>query len=159
QVKVVWVSSAYSELSVPTTVHRGASLPNYEQLVARVVELSAQGYQDEVIAQRLTAEGFRSARRMEVVPKTVEKIRRAQGQRAVTGVFTSADQIEGCWTVGGLARHLGGSLDWVRNRIARGRVPAQHHPLTGRYLIADDPAVLELLKCEIERLPARRAFS
>lgn len=159
QVKVVWVSGAYSELSVPTTVHRGASLPNYEQLVARVVELSAQGYQDAVIAQRLTAEGFRSARRMEVVPKTVEKIRRAQGQKALTGMFTSSDQIEGCWTVGGLARYLGVSSDWVRNRIARGRVPAQHHPLTGRYLIADDPVVLEPLKREADRLPARRAFS
>ena len=144
---------------MPTTVHRGASLPNYEQLVARVVELSAQGYQDAVIAQRLTAEGFRSARRMEVVPKTVEKIRRAQGQKALTGVFTSSDQIEGCWTVGGLARHLGVSSDWVRSRIARGRVPAQHHPLTGRYLIADDPAVLEPLKREVDWLPARRAFS
>jgi DNA invertase Pin-like site-specific DNA recombinase len=159
QVKVVWVSGAYSVLSVPTTVHRGASLPNYDQLVARIVELSAQGYQDAVIAQRLTEEGFRSARRLGVVPKTVEKIRRAQGQKALTGVFTTSDQIEGCWTVGGLARHLGVSSEWVRNRIARGRVLAQHHPLTGRYLIADDPAVLEPLKREVERIPARRALS
>jgi DNA invertase Pin-like site-specific DNA recombinase len=159
QVKVVWVSGAYSVLNVPTTVHRGGSLPNYEQFVARIVELSAQGYHDAVIAQRLTDEGFRSARRLEVVPKTVEKIRRAQGQKALLGVFTASDQIEGCWTVGGLARHLGVSSEWVRNRITRGQVPARHHPLTGRYLIADDPAVLEPLKREVDRIPARRAFS
>ena len=159
QVKVVWVSGAYSVLSVPATVHRGRSLPNYEQLVARILELSVQGYQDAVIAQRLTEEGFRSARRMEIVPKTVEKIRRAQGQKALTGLFTASDQIEGRWTVGGLARHLGVSSDWVRNRIVRGKIPAQHHPLTGRYLIADDPVVLDLLTRDVERIPARRAFS
>jgi DNA invertase Pin-like site-specific DNA recombinase len=159
EIKVVWVSGAYSLLSVPTTVHRGGSLPTYEQFVARILELSTQGYQDAVIAQRLTEEGFRSARRLVISPKTVEKIRRTHGQKALTGVFNAADQIEGCWTVGGLARHLGMSSDWVRNRIVRGQVPARHHPLTGRYLIADDPAILELLKREVARIPARRAFS
>jgi hypothetical protein len=158
EVKVVWVSGAFSVLHVPTTVHRGSSLHDYDQFVARLLELSAQGYQDAVIAQRLTEEGFRSARQLVVSPKTVEKIRRTHRQKALTGRFQAEDQIEGCWTVGGLARHLGVSSEWVRNRIARGRVPARQHPLARRYLIADDPTILELLKRELACTPARRAF-
>jgi hypothetical protein len=158
EIKVVWVSGAFSVLHVPATVHCGSSLHDYDQFVARLLELSTQGYQDTVIAQRLTEEGFRSARRLVVSPKTVEKIRRTHRQQTLTGRFQAEDQIEGYWTVGGLARHLGVSSEWVRNRIARGRVPAQHHPVTRRYLIADDPAILELLKRELACTPARRAF-
>jgi hypothetical protein len=36
--------------------------------------------------------------------------------------------------------------DWLRKRIAEGAVPATRHPLTGRYLIDDDPAGLACLR-------------
>jgi hypothetical protein len=57
QVKVVWVSGAYSLLSVPAVVHRGHDLPDYERFVARILALSAEGISDAGIAERLSREG------------------------------------------------------------------------------------------------------
>jgi len=47
--------------------------------------------------------------------------------------------------VRGLARELNVTGDWLRKRIAEGLLPAVRHPLTGRYLIADDPTALDFL--------------
>jgi hypothetical protein len=146
EVKVVWVSGAYSLLSVAARVHRGADLQDYARLVTRLQELSAEGHQDEAIAQRLTQEGFRSARRDTVVRGTVETIRRISGHVSLTHQFHTQAKIGDCWTVAGLAKELGVSSDWLRKQIERGRLPATLHPLTRRYLIADDPAVLSRLR-------------
>ncbi len=148
EVKIVWVSGAYSLLTVRPPVHRGPQLRDYERLVERVLALSAEGHHDAAIAARLTAEGFRSARRPDVPRQFVEQIRRAQGVISLTEQFRREDKIGGRWTVGGLARALGVSSNWLRKRIAAGAVPAERHPATGRYLIADDPALLARLKDE-----------
>ena len=142
QVKVVWVSGAYSLLSVPAVVHRGRDLQGYEQFVARVVALSAEGVSDAVIAERLSREGFRSARSPTISTKAVERIRRLQGQEALRQAFCTRDQIDGNWTVSGLARHLGVSSKWLRRQITSGAVPAVRHAQTHCYLITDDPTIL-----------------
>ena len=147
-VKVVWVSGAYSLLTAHPPLHRSCDLPTYDQLVTRILELSLEGYQDPAIARRLTTEGFRSARHQEVSVKLVEQVRRQRGQVSLTERFRVEDKIEGCWTVGGLARQLGRSGEWVRHRVESGAVPATRHPLTGRYLIPDDPALLEQLRAQ-----------
>ena len=146
QVKVVWVSGAYSLLSVPAAVHRGRDLPDYEQFVARVVALSAEGVSDAVIAERLSREGFRSARSPTISAKAVERIRRLQGQEALRHEFCTRDHIDGHWTVRGLARHLGVSSAWLRRQITSGAVPAVRHAQTRCYLIADEPTILEQVR-------------
>jgi hypothetical protein len=145
EAKVIWVSGASSVVSVRPPVHRGRQLQDYEQLVARVLALSAEGYQDAVIAERLTAEGFRSARRSEVPRQLVEQVRRAHGVVSLTEQFRRRDQIDGAWTVGGLARAVGVRGDWPRKQIAKGTITAERHAATGRYLIADEPELLERL--------------
>jgi hypothetical protein len=146
EVKVVWVSGAYSLLTAHPPLHRSCDVPNYDQLLTRILELSLEGYQDPAIARQLTVEGFRSARRRDVPIQLVEKVRRHHGQVSLTERFRREDRIEGCWTVGGLARQLGRSSDWVRRRVESGAVSATRHPLTGRYLIPDDPALLDRLR-------------
>jgi hypothetical protein len=148
EIKVVWVSGAYSLLTAHPPLHRSRDLPNHDQLVGRILELSLEGYQDPEIARRLTAEGFRSARRQDVPVQLVEQVRRHHGQVSLTERFRVDDRIEGCWTVGGLARQLDRSSEWLRRRIERGTVPATRHPLTGRYLIPDDPVLLDRLRAE-----------
>jgi Recombinase zinc beta ribbon domain len=145
-VKVVWVSGAYSLLRVPAVVHRGRDLQDYERLVARILALSTQGYADAAIAERLSSEGLRSARSTTISAKAVERIRRLQGQRALRHQFRTQDQIDGQWTVGGLARKLGVSSEWLRRQITSGAVPAVRHAQTCCYLIADDPLVLEQVR-------------
>src|SRR5262249_61904208 len=67
-ITIVWVSGARSCLSAQPSLHRGQDLPTYDRLVARVLALSAEGYHDPEIARRLTLEGYRSARRLDVAP-------------------------------------------------------------------------------------------
>ena len=56
------------------------------------------------------------------------------------------DRIGGRWTVRGLTRALQVRRTWLYTRIAAGAVPATRHPVTGHYLIPDDPALLERLR-------------
>jgi DNA invertase Pin-like site-specific DNA recombinase len=145
-VKVVWVSGASSLLTAHPPLHRGKDLPDYARLVAQIQALSAEGHPDPAIAARLSTEGYRSARSHAVPATLVEKVRRQSGQVSLLERFRTEAKIDGRWTVGGLARELGVSSDWLRRRIARGKVPAIHHPTTGRYLIPDDPATFAALK-------------
>ena len=146
EIKIVWISGAYSLLTAHPPLHRTRDLPTYDQLVTRILELGRAGYQDPAIAQRLTAEGFRSARYPDVPVALVERVRRQHGQVSLTERFRVDDKIDGHWTVGGLARQLGRSSDWVRRRVKSGIVPATRHRLTGRYLIPDDPALLDRVR-------------
>src|SRR5205807_1556781 len=83
--------------------------------------LDAAGYGDAAIAARLTAQGFRSARRRSGIGRTtVGKMRRAAVGLSVTHQFRSQDQIDGHWTVHGLARHLAVPRDWLYERIRNG---------------------------------------
>ena len=107
EVKLVWISGALSTLTVRPPIWRTAEFGAYVQLVERVRDLSAAGYQDEEIARRLTAEGFHAARSDTVDARVVGKIRRKRGQRTLTDQFRRQPQIDGQWTVYGLSRHLG----------------------------------------------------
>jgi hypothetical protein len=135
EAKIVWISGAYSIVRVhPPVLHRTTQLGNYEELVARVLELAAEGHQDTEIAQRLTKEGFRSARLPYVTRPLVEKIRTKHGQLSLTGSQHSCEKIDGCWSVPGLALRLGTSETWLRAKLAEGAIPAERHPTTKRWL-------------------------
>ena len=146
EARVVWVSGATSLHVVTPPLHCSRDLSDYDRLVARTLELAAAGYQDGAIAAQLSAEGFRSARSRSVPKQLVEKIRRDHAQISLTEQFRRQDKIDGRWTVGGLARELHVTGNWLRRQIAAGGLPAVRHPLTGRYLIADDSAMLARLK-------------
>jgi DNA invertase Pin-like site-specific DNA recombinase len=153
EAKIVWISGAYSIVRVrPPVLHRTTQLGNYEELVARILQLAAEGHQDTEIARRLTKEGFRSARLPYITRPLVEKIRTKHGQPSLTGSQHSCEKIDGCWSVPGLALRLGTSETWLRAKIAKGVIPAERHPTTKRWLIEDDPALL----ARIEKLAAAR---
>lgn len=147
--KIVWMSGAFTLRSVRPPIWRTADLGAYERVVARVGELSGAGYQDREIARRLTAEGLHAARSAAMNARAVGKIRRQLGQASLTEQFRRQAKIGGCWTVWGLARALGVERDWLYRRISRQQLPATRHPTTGHYLIADDPALLARLRDEL----------
>lgn len=118
--------------------------------IARIAELSAAGFSDPVIAERLSHEGFRSSRQTSIPPSLVTRIRRSQGQVSVRGQFRSQPKLGGAWTVWGLARHVDVPRDWLYRRMAAGRLAAERHPVAGQYLIADDPVVLAALQAEVD---------
>jgi DNA invertase Pin-like site-specific DNA recombinase len=155
EVKVVWVSGAFSTLTVHPVIHRAMDVGDYDRLVARVLTLAGEGYQDEEIARRVSAEGFRGARTPTSVPKRlVFRIRQAHGQSSLTEQFRHQEKLDGQWTVWGLSRALGVDRNWLYRRIYAGTLPIERHPATGHYLIPDHPVVLQSLRAQ---LPARRA--
>jgi len=154
EANVVWISGAMTPLVVHPPVGRLVDLAEHERLVARVQELSAEGYHDKDIACRLSAEGFRSPRSEQVLPSLVTRIRKAHGQLTVTAQFRRQEKIEGQWTIYGLARALQVDRNWLYVRIQDGRLPATRHPIIGHYLIPDNPAIVEYLKRE--RPPRRQ---
>jgi hypothetical protein len=77
---VVWGSGAVSALAVHPPLLRQSDRQNYDHFVERLLALGAAGYSDREIAQRLTVEGFRSARSKRVPAGLVGEIRRARGQ-------------------------------------------------------------------------------
>lgn len=154
EANVVWVTGAMTPLVVHPPVWRLADLADQERLVARVQELSAEGYHDKDIACRLSAEGFRSPRSEQFLPSLVTRIRRAHGQITLTAQFRRQEKGEGQWTIWGLARALQVDRNWLYVRIQDGRLPATRHPIIGHYLIPDDPDILEQLKTE--RPPRRQ---
>jgi DNA invertase Pin-like site-specific DNA recombinase len=145
ELKVVWVSGAFSRLTVQPRLHRTVDVRAYGRLVERVLALSAEGCQDREIARRLTAEGFRSARSDGVPLPLVGEIRRTHHRPAATYQLREQAQVDGQWTVWGLARRLHVKRSWVRHQIVAGRVPVTRHPATGYYLIPDEPDLLSRL--------------
>lgn len=143
---IVWVSGAMTRVSIPTTTSRTAEVDRYEDLVGRIAELTEAGYRDREIAERLTAEGFHSARQPGIPASLVTRVRRAQHQPSLAGQFRSQDKIEDAWTVRGLSRALQADRNWIYARIRDGTIPAQCHPIAGYYLIPDDPALLQELR-------------
>jgi hypothetical protein len=123
------------------TTYRTVGLPRHAELVARVTALSRAGQPDPEIAARPTAEGFRSARHAPVSKELVGKLRRAHGEAAVRQQLRSQDREAGQWTVRGLPRAQHVRRTWLYTRIAASSIPATRHPVTGHYLIPDDPAL------------------
>ena len=147
-VRVVWVSGAVTPLVVNTLAYRTTDVLNYERFVELIVTLSADGNPDRAIAERLNAEGFRSARQLCVSAELVGKLRRAQGIVGVRQQFRSQEHVAEDWTIRGLARLLEVRHRWLYDRIAKGTLPARRHPKTGHYLIPNDPQVLAFLQAE-----------
>jgi DNA invertase Pin-like site-specific DNA recombinase len=151
EAKVVWVSGAVSTLAVHPPLLRQSDRPNYEHFVERLLALGAAGYSEREIAQRLTQEGFRSARSARIPVGLVGEIRRVRGQISLTEQFRTQAKLEEQWTVFGLAQELGVHRNWLYTRIRNGTLPATRHAVAGHYLIPDDPALLAQLRTQRDR--------
>jgi DNA invertase Pin-like site-specific DNA recombinase len=146
EVRIVWLSGAVSTLMVHPAIHRIVDVEGYPHLVERVLDLSAQGLTDAQMAVQLSREGFRSARRRDISAAVVVAVRARAGETSVLKRLSNQEQIDGSWTVRGLARELGVDRDWVYNRITSGTIPAAHYRQSHYYVIDDDPQLLARLR-------------
>ena len=154
EVKIVWISGHFSQGVVIPPILRQRDLTGYDTMVQRTQELWRQGYRDTQIAEILSQEGFRSARREQVSAWSVLKIRQQHQWVSHYHQYRLADQIDEHWTIRGLARHLGVRRDWVYNRIRSGFLSepeVRRQPPYGHYLIRDDAELLARLRAEVKR--------
>ncbi len=152
EVKIVWVSGHFSVQQVTPPIHRQQDVSRYTEFVARLHTLYEHGYTDAHMASQLTGEGFHTACNHAVSSRTVLTIRRQHGWVSHYHRHRRADQVEGQWTIHGLAKALGVDRDWFYRRIYAGRLRApdvERLPGYGNYVIRDDPALLQRLRDEV----------
>lgn len=158
EVKIVWLSGHYSLHEARPPILREADVSGHADMVVRVGELWQAALSDPEIAKKLTAEGFRTARRLEVTWLCVQKIRLSQGWYQTLHQSRGALELAGYLTPQGLAARLGVERTWVYNRLYRGVIASQYVRRSGQgnvWLIQDDPDLLSYLRglLPAERIP------
>lgn len=150
EIRIVWMSGYYTDLQRLTPIHSEQDVSNYSNLVQRIQELSQTSATDDQIAAQLSAEGFHSARSELVTARTVQKIRLARHWYHPVERLRGAIQVNGCWTVLGLAQRLGVNDSTIyRFMTIKEVIPpkvVEREPQTGRYLIRADPELLDRLQ-------------
>jgi DNA invertase Pin-like site-specific DNA recombinase len=149
EIRIVWISGAYTDRTTLTPIHREQDVSGYEQMVERVGQLWQQGYNDEQMADLLTQEGFHSARSPRVIPQSVMKIRLARRWFLPLERMRGVEEVDGYLTPRGLAKHLAVNKSTIYRFISKQVIPPQlikRDPQAGTYLIRKDDQLLERLR-------------
>jgi DNA invertase Pin-like site-specific DNA recombinase len=143
-VRIVWKGEQVSTFDLPVPVGSLADYSRAETMTQRILALFANGLDDSMIANALTAEGFRSPMRSHVLPSTVQTIRLRNGlmqQRHQS----HRRHIAGSLTIPQLAGALGVSHHWLYDRVHNGTIEIEPDAASGLYLFPDEPTTLEKL--------------
>ena len=145
QTRVVWKGGDVSTLQVPVPVGSLSDLSGAQEMEKIILELSQAGKSDEVIADHLTALGYRSPSKPFVLPNTVKIIRLKHGVFQVRSQ-SHPRHIPGYLTTTQIARALDISNHWIYDRINNGTIQVNKDPKTRLYLFPDEPTTLDLFK-------------
>ncbi len=142
QARIVWKGGDTTTLTIPVPVGSFTDLAGAATMEQFILEQSAHGALDEEIARQLTAQGYRSPMRPEVLASTVKTIRLKHR------LFQKRSQshprhIAGYLTVPQLAQRLVLTPHWIYDRIQNGSIQVTKDPATGLYLFPDTGATLD----------------
>ena len=142
RVRIVWKGGETTTREVPIRVGALADLAGGEEMERLIVELSAKGGADEVIAEQLTALGYRSPMRPTVLASTVRTIRLRHR------IFQKRSQshpqrVRGLLSVSRIAEAVGVTPHWIYDRIYNGTIQVSKDPQRKVFLFPDAPATLE----------------
>jgi hypothetical protein len=155
QARIVWRGGETTTLSIPVPVGSLKDLAGAQEMERIILERSAQGILDEVIADELTAQGYRSPMQSFVLPSTVKIIRLRQRQFLVRHQ-SHPRHVDGSLTLTQIAKMLDIAPHWIYDRINNGTIQITKDPTTRLYLFPDEPATLDgfkqLVKGEIKKL-------
>ena len=127
---------------IPVPIGTFKDLAGAEIMERLILERSAAGVLDEVIAQELTDRGYRSPMGVVVLPSTV------RGIRLKHGIFQTRSQshprrFEGALTISQIAAALDIDPHWIYDRIHNGTIHVDKDPKTRLFLFPDSPTTLE----------------
>ena len=149
EARIVWVSGHYSDHTAITPVHGEQDVTGYDEMVARIRELSKQGYNDAQTAAQLTEEGFHSARSTDVTSDSVMKIRLARKWYLPRAQIRGVEEVDGFLTTRGLAKQLDLDSSTICRYIYKGIIPPEdvtRDPASGVYLVRNDPRLVDQLR-------------
>jgi len=145
EVRIVWRGGETTAATLPVTVGSLARLSSAPKMEKEILKLAKQGKPDEVIAEVLTQQGYRSPKHSAVLPSTVRIIRlrhRLLRQRSQS----HPRRIAGALTVPQVARKVGVTPHWVYDRIHNGTIAVARDPETKLYLFPDRAQTITLFK-------------
>jgi DNA invertase Pin-like site-specific DNA recombinase len=155
QARIVWRGGETTTLSIPVPVGSLKDLAGAQEMEQIILQRSREGVTDEVIAEELTAQGYRSPMKLFVLPSTVRGIRLKHRQFLVRHQ-SHPRQVEGSLTLTQVAKMLDIAPHWIYDRIHNGTIEIAKDPTTRLYLFPDEPATLDgfklLVKGEIKKL-------
>ncbi len=139
--RIIWKGGDTTTVDLPIPVGSLAELTKADELEAQVVTLSTEGFDDELIAQQLTAQGHRSPLCKTLLPSTVKTIRLKHH------IFHNHSQshprhISGCLTIPQVATAVEVPPHWIYDRIHKGTIQIKRDQTTGLYLFPDSPDTL-----------------
>jgi DNA invertase Pin-like site-specific DNA recombinase len=143
--RIVWRGGDVTELEIPITVGSLTELSRGQEMEKRIVTLARAGHSDATIARKLSAEGFRSPLRAQVLPSTV-RIIRLRHRILIVARQSHPRRIAGQLTVPQLAQKLGIERHWIYDRIHNGTIVISRDARTKLYLFPDKPATLHALR-------------
>jgi DNA invertase Pin-like site-specific DNA recombinase len=146
EVRIVWRGGEVSALVVEPAVHALHALSRGAEMEARLLELARQGMDDAGIAETLTREGHRSARRDYVPVQTIRVVRRRHRVLRPGCRPTHPRHVPGYLTVAELTRRLSVSRGWIEWHIRHGRIAISRDPIAKRYLFPDTDQTISSLR-------------
>ncbi len=149
QARIVWRGGDTTTLSIPVPVGSLKDLAGAQEMERLVLERSAQGTPDEVIASELTAQGYRSPMHPFVLPSTVRGLRLKHRQFLVRHQ-SHPRRVAGSLTLTQVARELDIAPHWIYDRINNGSIQIMKDAKTHLYLFPDEPATLDGFKQLVE---------
>jgi DNA invertase Pin-like site-specific DNA recombinase len=153
--RIVWRGGDISTFDVTMPVGSLTSVSRHAEMEARILEMARAGQDDAAIAAELSAAGFRSPMRGEVLRSTVQSTRLRHGLMQVRSQ-SHPRRIQGWLTVSQLAAQLGVRPHWIYDRIYTGTIAVVRDADSGLYLFPDAPSTLnglqKLRAGEVDRL-------
>jgi hypothetical protein len=116
-----------------------------DELETQIVALSLEGSDDQIIAQQLSAQGYRSPLGKILLPSTVKTIR-LKHQIFQNRSQSHPRQVAGYLTIPQLAKAVELPPHWLYDRIHKGTIAIKRNEATGLYLFPDLPDTLEQIK-------------
>jgi hypothetical protein len=159
ELRIVWISGFFSDYACLTPILGERNVTGYEQMVSRVQELCALGWNDQRIADQLTQERFHSARSPNVTTRCVQKIRLKRGCYLRHELISGSNEWNEYWTVNGLAAEVGVKESVIYGYIYGRAIPTElilHEPNTGIYLFQKNQGLVEKLKQRVESYRKKR---
>ncbi len=145
QARIVWRGGETTTLQIPVPVGALSDLAGAQEMERTILERSAQGVTDEVIANELTAQGYRSPMHPLVLPSTVRSIR-LKHRLFLVRHQSHPRRVAGALTLSQIAKALDIAPHWIYDRINNGCIQITKDSQMNLYLFPDEPATLEQFK-------------